>query len=346
MGKCKSLFDNPTTNAGHSCNSLQEFFLRLLKKKQDKLVSGENIKTINGIPVIGEGDLRIGGAEVLIPGENITINNGVISATDTIYDDSEVRQDIQDLQEGKQNKLTAGQGITIDEQGVISSEGTQYEAGENVTIENNRISAADTKYTAGVGLSLNGTEFSSDCNHTVISRIKIIEDEQGAELYKSIIQCDLNGQSVSAMSFKDFKVTEYSHPRTYLFSRLSASSSVEYAGIFGTSSTSGLGLFKIDITHLVSGKQETHYVGLIEDTPSDATFLFITTCTWNMKCTYKSTSMYCYLEVPADFRGTIKVTPIGKKIRVGDNYFTFEQMVVVLLVILGIIQRTQMMLFQ
>jgi len=36
--------------------------LKLLRKKQDTLISGENIKTINGKSIIGAGDITITGS--------------------------------------------------------------------------------------------------------------------------------------------------------------------------------------------------------------------------------------------------------------------------------------------
>lgn len=71
------------------------------------------------------------------PGENVTIDNGNISATDTKY--------------------TAGDNITIDKDGKISAKDTTYTAGENITIDdNNKISAA--KYEAGDNVSIKKKE--------------------------------------------------------------------------------------------------------------------------------------------------------------------------------------------
>ena len=78
-------------------------------------------------------------------GENVSIDNDVISAVDTTY--------------------TAGSGLTL--------EGTEFSAdmtvlqkkltaGSNIQINDNVISATDTTYSAGSGLSLTGTTFSID----------------------------------------------------------------------------------------------------------------------------------------------------------------------------------------
>lgn len=51
----------------------------------------------------------------LTAGDNIIIDGTTISATDTIYDDTTVKADIETLKTNKQNKLVAGENITIDE---------------------------------------------------------------------------------------------------------------------------------------------------------------------------------------------------------------------------------------
>ena len=72
--------------------------------KQDRLVSGTNIKTINNESILGEGNIDIQGGGTYTAGANIQISSeNVISATDTIYDDTQVKQDITNLQNNKAN---------------------------------------------------------------------------------------------------------------------------------------------------------------------------------------------------------------------------------------------------
>lgn len=54
-----------------------------LGTKQNTLVSGTNIKTINNNSLLGSGDISV--QETLTAGTNISISNNVISATDTTY---------------------------------------------------------------------------------------------------------------------------------------------------------------------------------------------------------------------------------------------------------------------
>lgn len=52
-----------------------------LSTKQDTLVSGENIKTINGVSVLGSGNIEISSGVTYTGGEGISIEGGVISNT-------------------------------------------------------------------------------------------------------------------------------------------------------------------------------------------------------------------------------------------------------------------------
>ena len=73
----------PHTNYVLSANKGRYLYLN----KQDKLVSGVNIKTINGSAITGSGNLVIqggGGGSEYYPGENIAINNYTISVTGSV----------------------------------------------------------------------------------------------------------------------------------------------------------------------------------------------------------------------------------------------------------------------
>ena len=84
-------------------------------------------------------------------GTNVSIDNNVISATDTKY--------------------TAGSNVSIDGNNVISATNTTYTAGTNVSISSgNVISATDTTYTAGTNVSIDGTVISAtDTTYGVFS---------------------------------------------------------------------------------------------------------------------------------------------------------------------------------
>lgn len=156
-----------------TAEDLKEFILAAVKNGldayQDKdttYVAGKNI-VINDDNVISSidqelHDLVATKQTALIPGTNITIDaEGNISATDTLYDDTDLRNEI----DGKQDPLTAGDNVTINATGVISATDTntvydetalrelveskqdQLTAGDNVAIDaDGVISATDTVY--------------------------------------------------------------------------------------------------------------------------------------------------------------------------------------------------------
>ena len=97
--------------------------------------AGENVS-------ISEGGVISATDTTYSAGDNVTIENGVISATDT------------------DTTYTAGANITI-EDGVISATDTTYEAGANITIEDGVISATDTTYTAGDNIAIENGEISA-----------------------------------------------------------------------------------------------------------------------------------------------------------------------------------------
>ena len=92
--------------------------------KQDTLVSGTNIKTINGETLLGSGNITIGGGSSYNAGDGIDINNDVISVTGKVdtstYDTYTAATDT--ALASKQTTLTAGTGISIVDN-VISATG-------------------------------------------------------------------------------------------------------------------------------------------------------------------------------------------------------------------------------
>lgn len=76
-------------------------------KANTALQEHQKLKTINNESLIGEGDITIEGTSYEA-GNNIQISEeNVISATDTIYDDTELREAIA----GKQEELISGTNI-------------------------------------------------------------------------------------------------------------------------------------------------------------------------------------------------------------------------------------------
>ena len=122
-------------------------------------------------------------------GENVTIENGKISAKDTTY--------------------TAGENVTIDKDGKISAKDTTYTAGENVTIKDGVISATDkdTTYTAGSNLVLSdNNEFSLATKLTGIESIKGKDNTKG-ELQFTTEGAKLSHQTNSIQVGNEIKAT-------------------------------------------------------------------------------------------------------------------------------------------
>ena len=112
------------------------------------ITSGQPVEVGESIPIPDQS---------LTAGENVTINNGVISADVSMQDITELNGKIANLNTNKQGKLTAGDNITISEDNVISATGgesTTYTAGDYINIENNKISAKVQKSTEDAGDNL------------------------------------------------------------------------------------------------------------------------------------------------------------------------------------------------
>ena len=86
---------------------------------------------------------------------------------------------IQDQLNNKQNKLTAGNNITISGD-LISAKDTTYTAGDNITITGNSISAKDTTYTAGDNITITGGSISAtDTTYTADDGLKMTNNKIG-----------------------------------------------------------------------------------------------------------------------------------------------------------------------
>ena len=152
---------------------------------------------------------------------------------DDLGDDIVTKDQLDDALETKQDTLTAGENITIDENNVISAVGggstytagngiditgdtisvdtnvvaTQNDlsekqdtltAGSNITIANNVISATDTTYTAGAGIDITNDVISVDAN--VVAIKSDLDDKQDTLTAGSNINIDANNVISAAYS--------------------------------------------------------------------------------------------------------------------------------------------------
>ena len=138
----------------------------------------------------------------LTAGSNVQIVNDTISATDTTYTAGTglalngTQFSVDTTAIATQSDLTAG----------LATKQDTLTAGPNIQITNDTISATDTTYTAGNGLSLVGTEFSADT--TVLATQTDLATKQDVLTAGSNIQ--INGSTISATdtTYSDFTGTD------------------------------------------------------------------------------------------------------------------------------------------
>ena len=180
-----------------------------LAAKQNSLVSGVNIKTINNKSILGEGNITIeGGGSSYTAGDGIDITNDVISVTGKVDTSSftahtadtviHVTSDEKAAWNGKQDQLISGVNIkTINNKSIlgegnitIEGGGSSYTAGRAIDITSNRISL-DLPISAGTGtnaLVYNSTRnvASSNCSHAEGEYTTASGDFSHAEGYDTI----------------------------------------------------------------------------------------------------------------------------------------------------------------
>lgn len=153
---------------------------------QLKLTAGENITISDDNVISATGG---GGHGEYIAGEGIRISGNTISLTTVVL--NQLAQIV-----NKQNKLTAGSNITINSSNVISATDTTYTAGTGISINNGVISntAPGITYTAGTGLDLTGSAFG--LNSATQNTLSAVAGKQDALIAGSNIT--ISGSTISA----------------------------------------------------------------------------------------------------------------------------------------------------
>ena len=154
-----------------------------------------------------------GKQDVLTAGSNITISGSTISATDTTYSagtglslsgnefsvDSTVvamKSDLPDLTD----YVTDTELSTI-----LQGYQEALTAGTNISISNGVISATDTTYSAGTGLSLNGTTFSVDTS-TIATQSDLAGKQDtltagnGIDITSDVVSAKVDGSTITVNS--------------------------------------------------------------------------------------------------------------------------------------------------
>lgn len=122
------------------------------ESKQDELVSGTNIKTINNQSVLGAGNLEVGGSITVDTQVNDSSTNPVENRAIADYVDSEISlvqdqvttntQNLINLETRKQNVLVSGTNIkTINEQSILGS--GNLDVGSDITVDSTVDSLSD-----------------------------------------------------------------------------------------------------------------------------------------------------------------------------------------------------------
>lgn len=193
--------------------------------------------------------------------------------------------------------------------------------------------SVDINFKAGTGISLEGNSqngtitISAESNHTVINKDLILTGQFGMEVYKYEVRCDLNGSTLDVVDISDFssKSNQFPHENKYVWTKTANQNNV-YLGLCRAQGTEGKLVFKLDIFDSVKNKTNTHYYCMMVDTPPDSSFLFMTTCNWEITVRINDTAqrVLAYLKVPDDFVGTITLTPLRRTFSKGNEIYTFE----------------------
>ena len=143
-----------SAGANSSMDEIVEELNQAIAAKQDTLVSGTNIKTINGESILGEGNIEVAASddgvdtayvenEVLYidddtsAGGNASLTeddvNNIISSNETVVT---LTNDVRDLQTDKQDILESGTNIkTINNQSILGSGNIEIQGGSQETID-------------------------------------------------------------------------------------------------------------------------------------------------------------------------------------------------------------------
>lgn len=160
-------------------------------------------------------------------------------------------------------------------------------------------------------------------NQVVTEKNILVKSKQDNTINEYTISCLLNGSTLKAISLSDIAPIEYQKTRKSIWTK-TAEQGKCYAGIFAAGSTAGSGVLKLTINNTQNNKSEKHYICFIEDTPANGTFLFSTTCEWNIETRFADNYLFSYLEIPSSFIGIISIEPVMCNINTGGGWYSFE----------------------
>lgn len=104
-----------------------------VEKKQDALVNGETIKTINGQSILGKGNIAIQGGE----GGSVIVDSELSDTSVNPIANSAVTAALKEINEQKQDELVSGHNIkTINGQSIVGSGNIEIEGGSDIEPSN------------------------------------------------------------------------------------------------------------------------------------------------------------------------------------------------------------------
>lgn len=198
-------------------------------------------------------DLQANKQDNLTAGDNITIENNVISAVDTIYDDTEIKQDITDLQNTKVDKVQ-GKGLstndyTNDEKSKLASLENYDDTEVKTDISNLKTNKADKSE-----IPTKVSQLQNDSGFITNAVNDLINYYLKSETYTKSEVNDL----ISAISTLDLKVVEtlptedISTTTIYLVPKASAGTNDAYDEyIYVSNNWEFIGSTQVDLTDYV-----------------------------------------------------------------------------------------------
>lgn len=156
-----------------------------LATKQDVLTAGSNI-TISGSTISATDTTYSAGTGLSLSGTEFSVDSTVVALKSDLPDltDYVTDTDLQTILQGYQEALTAG---------------------TNISISNGVISATDTTYSAGSGLSLNGTTFSVDTStiatkNDLSGKQDTLTAGNGIDITSDVVSAKVDGSTITVNS--------------------------------------------------------------------------------------------------------------------------------------------------
>lgn len=205
----------------------------------------------------------------------------------------------------------------------------------------NATTAVDLDFQGELGVSVlgdstNGVIKITGTNHHIVdAKTEVVRAKKDrgvslAQLYIQQIHCQNLGETLHVANLHDITSSDVTgDPTTYtLFTKTEVDDDF-YIGLFGANATAGRGAFNITVQH-TSGYVEYYKFLVVEDTPGNGTFAFVTDIPW--PCIARvgdiggsSGSLACFMKLPKDFVGSVKFQPRRSYISAGANWHSLSK---------------------